>query len=298
MKENSHDLTEQSEVFEFISIGDMINQTLQKNPEKENTNAPDCLSTGFWEIDKIISGLQKGQLITIAVRPGMGKTAFLLSMANNIAIKNHHSVAIFSSERSNQKITSRIIESETGMSIYKLKDMNLKNSEKDHILNIISNIAKAKIFLDDTPSLSVKELVKKSRQLKFFNNIDLIIIDYLELLSTYASDSGSREEQLNTIVHTIKDIAKELNIPIVLFSQLQGYGFGYNLLQKPSITDIPVFLSEVSDVVLFLHRSDFMIKNPNEKENVEMIVAKYNNKNHNTVVPLKYIESIAKFANR
>ncbi len=288
------DITEQQEVFEFTSIGEIVNQTLQKNIEMDNT--PNGLSTGFSEIDKITSGLQKGQLVTIAVRPGMGKTAFLLSMTNNIAIKNGHSVAIFSSERSSQKITNRIIESETGMSIGKLRNIDVELYKKDHLYKTISNIAKAKIYLDDSPNLSSDDLKSKSRKLKFNYNVELIIIDYLELLRTGYGDNNNREEQLNTIVHTIKSIAKEINVPIVLFSQLQGYGLEYNMLQNPSIKDIPVFLSELSDVVMFLYRKNFINKPSREDENVEMILAKYNNQNHNTVVPLKYIERIAKFA--
>ncbi len=295
MKENSLDITEQSEVFEFMSIGEIIDQTLQQKIKKEDSSKG--LSTGFFEIDKVISGLHKGQLITIAVRPGMGKTAFLLSLTNNIAIKNDHSVAIFSLERSNQKITSRIIESETGMSVGKLKGANLNSTEKDHLGAVINNIAQAKIYIDDTPSVSIEEIVKKAQKLKFVHNVDLIIVDYLELLSTRFSDTYFREEQLNTIVHTLKSVALELDIPILLFSQLQGHGFEYNFLQKPSIKDIPIFLSEASDVVMFVHRSDFIGKSKQDDENVEMIIAKYNNKNQNTVVPLKYIESNAKFAN-
>ena len=295
MKENTLDVTEQSKVFEFMSIGEIVNQTLQKNVKEESTPT-NGLSTGFNEIDRVISGLKNGQLVTVAVRPGMGKTAFLLSLTNNIAIKNNHSVAIFSSERSNQKITNRIIESETGMSIEKLRSGEVIENENDQLHAIISNIAKAKIYLDDTPSLSVEELVKKSRQLKFFNSVDLIIIDYLELLSTNDVEADSREEQLNNIVHTVKEIAKELNVPIVLFSQIQGQGFGYNSFRKPAIKDIPVFLSELSDVVMFLHRTDLMGQSCHIKEKVEMIIAKYDNQNHNTSVPLRYIESMAKFA--
>ncbi len=295
MRENSPDITEQSEVFEFIRIGEIIDQALQKKTTKKNSY--DGLSTGFFEIDNVISGLQKGQLITIAVRPGMGKTAFLLSMANNIAIRNNNSIAIFSSERSSLKITNRIIESETGMSVGKLKSNDISHIEKDHLNDIINNIAKAKIFLDDTPSIAVEELVKKSRQLKCIHNVDLIVIDYLELLSTYSSSDNSREEQLNTIVHTLKSIAEELDIPIVLFSQLQGLGLEYNFSKKPSITDIPVVLSEISDVVMFLHRSDFIGKAGRKSENVEMIIARHDNQNRETIVPLKYLETIAKFAN-
>lgn len=295
MKEIPLDVTEQSEVFEFIRIGEVIDQTLQKTTSKENSS--NSLSTGFIEIDKVISGLQKGNLITIAVRPGMGKTAFLLSMTNNIAIKNNYSVAIFSAERSSHKITSRIIESETGMSVGKLMKGNISPAEKSHMNDIIRNIAKANIFIDDTLSISIEELKKKAKQLKSDHNIDLIIVDYLELLSANNSFGDCREDQLNTIVYTLKSIALELDIPIVLFSQLQGHGFEYNFSKKPVIDDLPVFVNKTSDVVIFLHRLDFDDKAIEQKKNVEMIIARYNNQNYDTVVPLKYIESKAKFTN-
>lgn len=293
MKENAPELTEQLEVFEFVSIGEVINQTLQKNIKQKYT--PNCLPTGFSEIDKVISGLQKGQLITIAVKPGMGKTAFLLSLVNNVAIKYDYSVAIFSSERSNQKIASRLIESETGMSINKLMANDLRSSEKDRLHTILSNIAKARIMMDDTPSLICDELEKKARQLKLNHNIDLILIDYLELLNSGVSEFETREEQLSNIVNRIKSLAKELNLPIVLFSQYNNIKNRSNSLDKPTIVDIPVFLSELSDVVMFLNRAGFIDSSNKAEEVVEMIIAKYNNQNHNTFVPLKYIDSIAKF---
>lgn len=296
MKEKPLDVTEQSEVFEFICIGDIIDQTLEKKTQKEK--ATKGLSTGYWGIDEVISGLQNGQLITIAARPGMGKTAFLLSMTNNIAIKNNNSVAIFSSERSKQKITSRIIESETGMSVNKLADESLSPVERTYLIDIIGNISKSKIFLDDTPAISVDELVKKARQLKYVHNVDLIVVDYLELLRTDTfPEEVSREEQLNTIVQALRNLAEELDLPVVLFSQLQGYGFEYNFMHKPCLKDIPASIGEASNVVMFLHRSDFSPKNGQNKENVEMIIAKHDKKNTKTIVPLRYIESVAKFTN-
>jgi replicative DNA helicase len=293
MEQNTLEITEQSEVFEFASIRELVNQALKKDfTEQVPGNG---LSTGFKMLDNVTGGFQKGQLYTVAVKPGMGKTAFLLSVANNLAIKNNHSVAIFSSERSNLKITNRLIESETGMSLEKLRKGAMKASERDHMNSLISSIAKAKIFLDDTPALSVEELVKRSRQLKIAHNVDLVIIDYLELLSTSIIDTDSRSEQLNKIVLAIKEIARELNLPILLFSQI---GSPFYFMQKPSIKDLPVFLSELSDSVMFLHRSDLFSegKNGYGKDVVEVIVAKQPQLKEPVVVQLTYIESIAKFA--
>jgi replicative DNA helicase len=293
MEQNTLEITEQSEVFAFASIRELVNQALKKDFTEQ---APgNGLSTGFKMLDNVTGGFQKGQLYTVAVKPGMGKTAFLLSVANNLAIKNNHSVAIFSSERSNLKITNRLIESETGMSLEKLRKGAMKASERDHMNSLISSIAKAKIFLDDTPALSVEELVKRSRQLKIVHNVDLVIIDYLELLSTSIIDTDSRSEQLNKIVVAIKEIARELNLPILLFSQI---GSSFNFLQKPSIKDLPVFLSELSDSVMFLHRSDLfsVAKNGYGKDVVEVIIAKQPQLKEPVVIQLTYIESIAKFA--
>ncbi|MBW6497634.1 MAG: DnaB-like helicase C-terminal domain-containing protein [Bacteroidales bacterium] len=293
MEQNTLEITEQSEVFEFASIRELVNQALKKDFDEQAS--PAGLTTGFRMLDNVIGGFQKGQLYTVAVKPGMGKTAFLLSVANNLAIKNNHSVAIFSSERSNLKITNRLIESETGMSLEKLRKGTMKASERDHMNSLISSIAKAKIFLDDTPSLSAEELIKRSRQLKIVHNVDLVIIDYLELLSTSITDTDSRSEQLNKIVLTVKEIARELNLPILLFSQI---GSPFNFMQKPTIKDLPVFLSELSDSVMFLHRSDLFpsAKNGINKDIVEVIVAKHPQLYEPVVVPLTYIESIAKFA--
>lgn len=293
MEQNTLEITEQSEVFEFASIRELVNQALKK--DYSGQNSLNGLTTGFRALDNVTGGFQKGQLYTVAVKPGMGKTAFLLSIANNLAVKKNYCVAIFSSERSNLKITNRLIESETGMSLDKLRKGTMKASERDHVDSLISSIAKARIFLDDTPSLSAEELVKKSRQLKIVHNVDLVIIDYLELLSTSITDTDSRSEQLNKIVHTIKEIARELNLPILLFSQI---GSPFNFMQKPSLKDLPVFLSELSDSVMFLHRSDLFPsgKNGHGKDVVEVIVAKQPQLSEPLTVELTFIESTAKFA--
>jgi replicative DNA helicase len=296
MEQNTLDVTEQTEVFAFTSIRELVNQTLpvSYDPGRPTTG----LSTGFRALDTATGGLQKGQLVTIAVKPGMGKTAFLLSLANNMAIKNDYTLAIFSAERSNQKMISRLIESETGMSLDKIQHGAFKASEMDHMHSLLSSIAKANIFFDDTPSLSIEELEKKCRQLKHVHGVDIIIIDYLELLLTHIMDAESRAEQLNTIVMRIKEIGSELNIPILLFSQLQNTHIGLGSLKPPALNDVPVFLSEHSDVILFVHRSGLAPKNGKSagRSKVEVIVAKHQEPSRQVSVPMAYIDSIAKFA--
>lgn len=293
MDQNTLEITEQSAVSEFTSIRELVNLALKK--EFGENPVPDGLSTGFKSLDKVTGGFRKGQLSCIAVNPGMGKTAFLLSIANNLAIKSNNSVAIFSSERSNLKITNRLIETETGMSLEKLQHGHFKPSERDHMLSLVSSIAKAKIYLDDTPALNVEEFVRKARQLKNNHQVDLIIIDYLELMTVSSQKEETRSEQLYNIVLAIRDVARELNVPIVLFSQMAGgYGMGR---QRPGLNNLPPFLGELPDVIMFLHRSDLYPGGESYlgEGKVEVIVGKCNDQSQPVVVPLSFIESIAKF---
>lgn len=293
---NTIDATERETVFAFASIRDLVNQTLKITTPSIHPISQG-LTTGFQKIDQIISGFHKGQLTTIAVRPGMGKTAFLLSFVNNLAIKNNFTVAVFSAERSSEKMTSRLIETETGMSVEKLKRGSLKDSERDHMMSMVNNIAKAKIYLDDTPALSIDEFVKKSRQLKILHNVDIIFVDYLELLTTSIIDPDSRNEQLSKIVHGIKEMAAELNLPIVLFSQMPQV-FEAAPKTRPSVKDLPVFLAELSDVAMILHRPGSYPDSTTEQQSkgmVELVVVRNGQNDDISVVPLRFVESIAKF---
>ena len=295
MNENTLEVTERLEVFEFARINDLVNQTLQKNFGQHLDS--DSLSTGFRAFDQATGGFKKGQLISIAVKPGMGKTAFLLSLANNMAIKNDYSVAILSAERSNEKMTNRLIESETGMSLERLRKGALKPSEKDHMYSLINSIARARIFLDDSPSISSDELVMKIRQLKNNHNVDLVIIDYLELLSPSIAGFDSRNEQYSIIVRIMRDVAHELNLPVVLFSQTPATFPSFRQSRRPGLSDLPLYLAELSDMVVFLHRSGFTQSNGGSsgKSQVELVVVKHPDSSRPTVVNIEFIESIAKF---
>lgn len=294
MELNTLEITEQPEGFRFTSIRDLVNRTLNQNFGKNLT--PDGVPSGFKELDKTLGGFQKGQLYMIAVKPGMGKTAFLLSLTNNMAIKDDYSVAIFSSERSNVKMTNRLIESETGMSLDKLQSGRLKDSEKDHMLSLLGNIAKAKILIDDTPALSINLLSEKIRHLKQLQHVDLIIIDYLELLTTGISGNEERPAQLKRIAEQIRSVARETQVPVLLFSQSAAHINGVMSGNRPSMDALPEFVKYGPDVLMFLHRNMYTSDKPVKPLNTaELMVLRKNESDQETVIPLSFIESIAKF---
>lgn len=296
MTENIIDTTEQSVVSDFTSIGEIVNQALKKDQKEIKIN--NGISTGFTVLDKEISGFKNGQLNTISVKPGMGKTALLLSIASNLSIKRNHSIAIFSLERNKQKITNRIIESETGLSVNNVVNRKFEASYEDHLQTLLSNIAKANIFIDDKAVLSHNEICTKATELKRSNNIELIIIDYLELLVDNIVDKDAREKQLKIIMQSLNLLAKELNIPFLLFSQYNSLTEDFETKKKPSLNLLPEYISDFSDVVIFLHRSDLYSKpngNNSHTHTVELVVSKFGNMLEPKYIPLKYIDSIAKF---
>ncbi len=295
MDKNTLEITEQPEGLGFASMRELVNQTLRKNFGSKLKSG--YVPSGFKELDKKLGGFKNGQLYTIAVKPGMGKTAFLLSLSNNMAIKDDYSVAIFSSERSNIKITNRLIESETGMSLDKLHAGGFKDSEKDHMLSVLSNIAKAKIFIDDTPALPVESLSLKAKQLKKMHAVDVIIIDYLELLTS--SDEGrlDRPVHLSGIMEKLREMAHDINLPVLLFTQITGPVNGAKPESDHSLSTFPAFLNEMSDVLMFLHRNDASIRPLQAgKSAVELMIVNKKEGNEETMVPLHFIGSIAKFA--
>ncbi len=295
MTENTLEVTEQSAVADFSTLEDVVNQTLgQGFKVKPIENG---ISSGFEILDKEIGGLQNGNLTTIIVKPGMGKTALLLSIATNLALKKDHSIAIFSAERSKERIAKRIIESETGMSLNNIQNGKFKAEDKEHINTLINTIAKSNIFINDSTELTHFELCQKAINLKQLNDVKLIIVDYLELISTVSNETMPIEEKFRIIVESLKELARDLNIPVLLFSQQQLYS-GIISEVKPDFNDIPQYLNELSDVVLFLHRCDLYNKpvvGNSKGKPVEIIVAKNKEVSPNKTLTIRYIESIAKF---
>ncbi|MES2589025.1 MAG: replicative DNA helicase [Bacteroidota bacterium] len=260
--------------------------------------------TGFRELDKLTSGWQRSDMIVIAARPAMGKTAFVLSMARNTAIDYGMGVAIFSLEMSSVQLVKRLISSETRISGDKLRKGELQEHEFVQLHARIQKLSTAPIYIDDTPGLSVFDLRAKCRRLKMQKNIELIIIDYLQLMSAGGSKgSGNREQEISTISRSIKEIAKELNVPIIALSQLSRSVETRGGDKKPMLSDLRESgaIEQDADIVSFIYRPEYygLHQNENGESNegiAEIIVAKHRNGALESV-RLKFINQYARFDN-
>ena len=269
-------------------------------------NLPSGLSgipSGFHEIDDITSGWQNSELIIIAARPGMGKTAFVLSMARNIAVDYKLPIAIFSLEMSSIQLITRLITSETGLNQQKLRSGDLEPHEWTQLHHKIKQIEQANIFIDDTPALSIFDLRAKCRRLQSEHGIKMIIIDYLQLMST-RDHKGNREQEISHISRSLKSIAKELEVPVIALSQLSR-AVENRPGKRPVLSDLRESgaIEQDADIVSFIYRPeyyqisewDYPPAGPTEGE-AEFIIAKHRNgPTDNT--RLRFEKQLIKFSN-
>lgn len=215
------------------------------------------LPSGFAALDSVTSGWQPSDLIVIAARPGMGKTAFVLSMARNMAVVHKQTVAIFSLEMSSVQLVNRLIASETEISTEKLKAGQLTEDEWKQLHSRIKALVEAPLLVDDTPALSIFELRTKSRRLKQKYDIKALIIDYLQLMTAGADMRGNREQEVSMISRQLKIIAKELSIPVIALSQLNR-GVESRPDKKPMLSDLRESgsIEQDADMVMFIHRPE------------------------------------------
>jgi len=213
--------------------------------------------SGFTKLDRLTSGWQKAELVIIAARPSMGKTAFALSMARNMAIDHGKRVAIFSCEMSSIQLVNRLIISETDIPGDKIKNGRLTEEEWKQLDSRIKKLVQAPIFIDDTPAISIFELRAKCRRLMAQHKLDIVIVDYLQLMSG-PENSGSREQEVSTISRSLKSIAKELNIPILALSQLNRSVEMRGGTKRPLLSDLRESgaIEQDADMVVFIHRQD------------------------------------------
>ncbi len=238
--------------------------------------------SGFTELDRMTSGWQASDLLIIAARPAMGKTAFVLSMARNIAVDHKRPVAIFSLEMSSVQLVNRLISSETELSSEKIKNGNLQAYEWAQLETKIRNLEEAPLFIDDTPALSIFEFRAKLRRLVMQFKIELAIIDYLQLMT--AGTTASREQEVSTISRSLKAIAKELNIPIIALSQLNRSVEMRAGDKRPQLSDLRESgaIEQDADMVMFIHRPEYFGITEDTLGNsliglAEIIVAKHRN---------------------
>lgn len=269
---------------------------------KHNVDGVSGVPSGFTGLDRITAGWQNSDMVIIAARPGMGKTAFVLSMARNISVDFNMPVAIFSLEMSSVQLVNRLISAETGIPGNKLRRGNLEEHEFTQLHTRIKKLSGASLFIDDTPALSVFELRAKARRMKAKHNISLIIIDYLQLM-TAGKDKGNREQEISTISRSIKTVAKELNIPIIALSQLSRAVETRGGDKRPILSDLRESgaIEQDADIVSFIYRPEYYgILQDEEGNSLEglgqIIIAKHRNGALDTI-SLKFISDFAKFEN-
>ena len=270
-----------------------IEEVAQK--EEALTGVP----TGFDDLDRITSGWQNSDLIIIAARPGMGKTAFTLSLARNAALQNR-AVAVFSLEMSNLQLVQRLISMESEIDSRKLRNGNLTKEEWPKLNAAVDNMAELPIYIDDTPAINIFELRAKCRRLKQNHDISLIVIDYLQLMQA-APNAGrtNREQEISTISRSLKGLAKELNVPVIALSQLSRAVETRGGNKKPVLSDLRESgaIEQDADIVTFIYRPDYYELSedfeaaPNE---AEIIISKHRNGALGSVF-LRFIKEYVKF---
>jgi replicative DNA helicase len=288
------DVTEQKTVFEFASVADLVNQTLQFSPFFSNhAETSKGIPTGFHEIDKFISGFQAGQVSTIATKAGMGKTAFLLSLTYNIAVNSGHAAGLFSPERGARKIVQRLIESETGMSLTQLNKGDVSDSQKDHLMALISRIRDARIIIDDQPHFDITEFGQKCHAMVKEQGAEILLVDHPEHFASHIQDPLIRESEMKHLLQSLATIATELSVPVVLFTQIPA-----NLHingRELSLNDLPESYS-LSNNIIFLGRPAYHPDHGHPKADLaEVVIARHECCNEAQKVQLRYIESIDKF---
>lgn len=284
----------------------LVIQAKKKIEEIANKEGLSGIPSGFDKIDKLTSGWQPSDLVIIAARPGMGKTALVLSMARNIAVNADIPVAFFSLEMSSVQLITRLISSETGLSSEKLRTGRLEKHEWEQLNVKVKSLENAPLFIDDTPSLSIFDLRAKARRLASQHKIKLIVVDYLQLMTSGASQKGgNREQEISTISRNLKALAKELNVPVIALSQLSRAVETRGGSKRPILSDLRESgaIEQDADIVSFIYRPEYYkIDEWDDEERTptqgqaEFIVAKHRNGGLDNV-RLKFIGSLGKFDN-
>ena len=284
----------------------LVIQAKKKIEAISNKDGLSGIPSGFDKIDKLTSGWQESDLIIIAARPGMGKTALTLSMARNIAVNQSIPVAFFSLEMSSVQLITRLISSETGLSSEKLRTGRLEKHEWEQLNVKVKSLEKAPLFIDDSPSLSIFDLRAKARRLSSQHGIKLLIVDYLQLMTIGGNNKGgNREQEISTISRNLKALAKELSIPVIALSQLSRAVETRGGSKRPILSDLRESgaIEQDADIVSFIYRPEYYKIDEWDDDDrsstegqAELIVAKHRNGGLDNL-RLKFIKELGRFEN-
>ena len=292
------DLAQKKNVKGYTAIKDVLAETLAKIEELYNKKGNITgIPTGFRDLDNITAGLHNSDLVIIAARPAMGKSAFAINIATNIAVKSNVPVAIFNLEMSKEQVGNRILCSEAMIDSNKVRTGQLGDDDWVKLANTIGTLSEAPIYIDDTPGISIMEIRAKCRKLKLEKNIGLVIIDYLQLVQGSNKRVGSREQEISEISRSLKILAKEINVPVIALSQLSR-AVEQRPDHRPMLSDLRESgaIEQDADIVMFLYRDDYYNQESDKKDIAEVIIAKHRGGSLGSV-DLLWMGNYTKFVN-
>ncbi len=273
------DLVQRRNTGEFVPIRQVVLTAIQRIEAASRTKGNVTgLATGFKDLDYQTSGFQQSDLILIAARPSMGKTAFALNIAQYMAFRRNETVAIFSLEMSKEQLVNRMLSMESGVDAQKLRNGNLTDSEWERLVEGAEGVAGSNLIIDDTPGITLAELRSKCRKYKLEHKLGIVMIDYLQLMSGSGKRTDSRQQEISDISRGLKSLARELNVPVVALSQLSR-AVEQRPDHRPMLSDLRESgaIEQDADVVMFLYRDAYYNKDSDMKNLAEIIVAKQRN---------------------
>lgn len=285
---------------DFTRLKDVLMDVYEEAEERyENRNEDrgiTGLPSGFDDLDRMTAGFQKSDLIIVAARPSVGKTAFALNIAQNVGVKTKETVAVFSLEMSLRQLVQRVLCSESRVDASRMRTGYFEDGDWEKMTNGISQLAEANVFLDDTPGLNVYEIRAKCRRLKKEHGLGMIIIDYLQLIAGRGR-GDNRQQEVSEISRMLKQLARELDVPVIALSQLSR-GVEQRQDKRPMMSDLRESgsIEQDADIVAFLYRDDYYDKESEKKNIIEIIIAKQRNGPVGTV-ELVFLKQFNKFVN-
>lgn len=280
----------------FISIRDVLMEVFEKVEFLySNKGGTSGIPSGFVDLDKMTAGFQRSDLIIVAARPSVGKTAFALNVAQNVGVRAKETVAIFSLEMSAAQLVQRMICAEANVDATRMRTGNLEGDDWEKLTMAIGALSEAQIFIDDTPGVTVADIRAKCRRLKKERGLGMILIDYLQLIQGRGKAGENRQQEVSEISRTLKQIARELEVPVIALSQLSR-GVEQRQDKRPMMSDLRESgsIEQDADIVSFLYRDDYYDKESEKKNIIEIIIAKQRNGPVGTV-ELVFLKNYNKF---
>ena len=293
------DLVQRKGSNEYVPIREVVMNAMNRiEIASKNKGVVTGIPTGFIDLDYRTAGMQPSDLILVAARPSMGKTAFVLNIAQYVAFKQNKTAAIFSLEMSKEQLVNRLFSLESKVDSQHIRTGNLSDAEWEKLIESAGIIGKSNLIIDDTPGISISELRSKCRKYKLEHNLELVIIDYLQLMSGSGSGrSDSRQQEISDISRSLKALARELSVPVIALSQLSR-AVEQRPDKRPMLSDLRESgaIEQDADVVMFIYRDDYYNKDTDMKGVAEIIIAKQRNGPIGTV-NLAWLPDFTKFAN-